>query len=302
MLGPETVHAPGRSSLTPTDSMKLAVITDEITQEFERALDVMCEFDVTGAELRGLWGTNVADLDASQVARARQALADRDMHVVCLATPMFKCDLRSDESEILGRMHLAKARGLSEQNELLRRCCGLAHQFGTDLIRVFTFWRKSELTPQIEEQIVDAFAEPVKIAEEEGVTLVLENEHACFIGTGSEAARVLSAIDSPRVRAVWDPGNALFAGEEPYPAGYAEIQPFVRHVHIKDAITDRETGTLRWCVVGEGDIDYAGQFEALHRDGYAGYISLETHYIPEGGTPEEGSRACLAGLRRFIKD
>jgi sugar phosphate isomerase/epimerase len=281
--------------------MKLAVITDEITQDFEHALDVMGEYAVTGAELRGLWGTNVADLDAGQVGRAKQALAERGMSVVCLATPMFKCDLTSDESEILGRMHLAKARGLSEQNELLKRCCGLAHQFGTDLIRVFTFWRKGDLTPEVEERIVDAFAEPAKIAEEEGVTLVLENEHACFIGTGAEASRVLSAIDSPRVRAVWDPGNALFAGEEPYPAGYAEIRPFVQHVHIKDAITDPET-TLRWCVVGEGDIDYAGQFEALRKDGYSGYISLETHYIPEGGTPEEGSRACLAGLRRFVKD
>jgi sugar phosphate isomerase/epimerase len=282
--------------------MKLSVITDEITQDFEHALDVMKEFEVTGAELRGLWGTNVADLDADQVSKARRALAERNMRVVCLATPMFKCDLASDDSSVHGRMHLARARGLSEQNELLKRCCGLAHQFGTDLIRVFTFWRQGDLTPQIEEQIVDAFAEPAEIAEAEGVTLVLENEHACYIGTGAEAARVLSAIDSQRVRAVWDPGNALFAGEEPYPAGYAEIRPFVQHVHIKDAITDPATTALRWCVVGQGDIDYAGQFDALRRDGYAGFISLETHYIPEGGTPEEGSRACLAGLRRFIKD
>jgi sugar phosphate isomerase/epimerase len=199
-------------------------------------------------------------------------------------------------------MHLAKARGLSEQIEMLRRCCGLAHQFGTDKIRVFTFWRHEELTPALEERIVDAFAEPVRVAEEEGVTLVLENEHACYIGTGAEAARILSAVASPRLRACWDPGNALFAGEEPYPSGYEAVRPFVAHVHIKDAVREADGKTLRWCVVGDGVIDYDGQFDALRRDGYDGYLSLETHYIPAGGRPEDGSRPCLAALRRFIKD
>ena len=197
-------------------------------------------------------------------------------------------------------MHLARARGIGEQTELLRRCCGLAHEFGTDLIRVFTFWRKGPLTPEIERQIVDAFEEPLKIAEQEGVTLALENEHACFIGTGAEAARVLSAVDSTRLRACWDPGNAHVAGETPFPEGYEAVRRFLRHVHVKDGTF--ASGQHRWTVIGEGDIDYAGHFDALRRDRYDGYISLETHYVPEGGTPEEGSRACLAALRRFIKD
>ena len=282
--------------------MKLAVITDEISQDFEHALDVMLEYDVRHAELRGLWGTNIADLDSDQVSRAKEALRARGIDVACLSTPMFKCDLDVDEGTVEGAMHLAKARGVGEQLELLRRCSGLAHEFGTDLIRVFTFWRKGDLSPEIERRIVDAFAEPLKAAEEEGVTLVLENEHACFIGTGAEAARVLSAVDSPRLRACWDPGNAHIAGETPFPHGYEALRPFLKHVHVKDGIIDAADGAHRWSVVGEGDIDYVGQFDALRRDGYTGYISLETHYVPEGGTPEEGSRACLAALRRFIKD
>jgi sugar phosphate isomerase/epimerase len=282
--------------------MKLSVITDEITQEFESALDVMREYGVKGAELRGLWGTNIADLDAAQVSRAKKALSDRGMGVVCLSTPVYKCELFTEDPSIQGAMHLAKARGMGEQMELLRRCAGLAHEFGTDLIRVFAFWNRGPLTPEVEERIVDAFAEPIKVAEEEGVTLVLENEHACFIGTGAEAARMLSKHNSPRLRACWDPGNAYMAGEEPFPSGYEEVRPFLKHVHVKDAVKPAEGGEPRWTVVGEGDIDFIGQFDALRRDGYSGWISLETHYMPTGGTPEEGSRACLAALRGLIKD
>lgn len=282
--------------------MKLSAITDEIAQDFSHALDVLCEYSVRHAELRGLWDTNIADLTAEQVAKAKEELKSRGMTVSCLSTPFYKCDLDIDEAAIRGRMHLAKARSLAEQLEMLRRCCALAHEFGADLIRVFTFWKKGELTPAIERRIADAFDKPIQIAEEEGVTLALENEHACYIGTGAEAGRILSKLGSPRIRACWDPGNAYVAGERPYPNGYNAVRPFAAHVHVKDALVSEDGKSHAWCVVGEGDIDYSGQFEALRKDGYTGFISLETHYIPPGGTPEEGSRACLASLRRFIKE
>ena len=44
-------------------------------------------------------------------------------------------------------------------------------------------------------------------------TLLLENEHACFIGTGAEAGRIAGEIGSPHFKLVWDPGNAFHAGE-----------------------------------------------------------------------------------------
>lgn len=280
--------------------MKLSVITDEISQDFEHALDVMAEYGVKGAELRGLWSVNIADLSRADVERAQRSLRNHGMSVTCLATPVFKCDLDLEVASVEGPMHLARARTMGEQMELLRRCAGLAHEFGTDLIRVFAFWRKGELSPAVEARIVDAFHEPVKIAEREGVTLVLENEHACLIGTGAETSRILSEVHSPRVRACWDPGNAFFAGERAYPDGYEAVRPYMAHVHVKDAVIDADGVTPRWCVIGEGKIGYDAHFHALRRDGYGGWVSLETHYIPDGGTAEDGSRACLAALQRYV--
>ncbi len=294
--------------------MQLAAITDEISQEFEHALDVLVEFGAEGAELRGLWGVNIADLTDAQAERAKNALAERGLRVAALSTPFFKCDLEMNapnEGEAAGRMHLATPRGLPEQMDMLRRCIELAHYFDTRLIRVFSFWRKAALTPQLEEQIVEAFASPVAIAANEGVVLGLENEHACYIGTGTEAARIAAAVNSPNFKIVWDPGNAFYAGETPFPEGYDAVKPWATHIHIKDAVTVQTPDhgpQPKWCVVGEGEIDYAGHFAALKRDGYAGFISLETHYIPETGTglggkgtPEDGSRPCLAALRQFVR-
>ena len=102
-----------------------------------------------------------------------------------------------------------------------------ARFFDTTLIRTFSFWKQGSLTPAQEEMIVDAYAEPAEMAERAGLTLILENEHACCLATGAQTARVLAEIGSPAVRAVWDPGNAFMAGELPFPTGYEAIKDFM---------------------------------------------------------------------------
>src|SRR5690242_13364835 len=97
-----------------------AVITDEITQDFERALDVMLEYGVRNAELRGLWGTNIMDLGPEELARAKKALDDRGMRVCGIASPLYKCNLwPEDAGEEKGPLHLAVERSLDQQLTLL---------------------------------------------------------------------------------------------------------------------------------------------------------------------------------------
>ncbi len=280
--------------------MELAVITDEIDADLGRALDVMAEYGVRGAELRTLWDKNIADAPRAYWERAKGLLDAHGMHAVGVASPFFKCDLPGAEAEgPAGPLHSASARGLGDQIALLEHCIEAARFFDTNLIRVFSFWKRGPLTPEIEDRIVDAFAEPAALAERAGVILGLENEHACCLGTGAQTARVLAEIDSPAVRAIWDPGNAFMDGEAPYPTGYAAIRNFVTHVHVKDAVVRPGSLQPAWAVVGGGQIDYAGQIAALRADGYAGYLSLETHW-DGGGNKEASSRLCLDALRKML--
>jgi len=279
--------------------MKLSVITDEISQDLEHAVRVMQEYGVTGAELRGLWNVNIADIDDATARRAKNLLDANGIKVSSIASPFYKCDLFEESTEAKGPMHLATPRDLSEQIDVLHRCIDLAHFFETPIIRVFSFWKRGELTPEIEKRIIDSYAEPVKIAEQEGIILALENEHSCYLGTGAEVARVAQAVDSPHLRICWDPGNALCAGETPYPDGYEAVRDLVAHVHVKDGVL--EDGKVRFVVVGEGAIDYAGQFDALRCDGYTGWISLETHARIDGDA-ERASRLCLQALRQWMEE
>jgi sugar phosphate isomerase/epimerase len=281
--------------------MHLTAITDEISMDFAHALDVMSEYGCKSAELRSLWDTNIADLSPDQLDEAQRTLDEKGFEVCCLASPLYKCELGSTAGGAAGRTHQATGRTADQQLDLLEHLAALAKRLNTQYIRVFSFWKRGDLTPEIEDAIAKGIADGVKFAEDNGVVLLMENEHACYLGTGAETARFLDRVSSPALKAVWDPGNAFMAGEKPFPDGYDAIRNYVAHVHVKDAEL-LATGKKRFVVIGEGEVDYVGQFAALRSDGYAGCISLETHYRPFAGTPEQGSRLCLQALNKLLAD
>lgn len=245
-----------------------SVITDEISQDFDAVLDVARAFSLKGLEIRSVWDTRVDLLDEAAVRRLKEA-AERDGFVICaVAPPFYKCDIDSPEER---REHL----------EILRRAIDVGQRLGTSLIRTFTFWKKHTLA-DVWNELIDSYRQPVEIARELGATLAVENEAACMIGTGSDLARFVRQIDRPEVRALWDPCNAYYesAAERPYPDGYAQVRDLIVHVHLKDAARDPGATKPRLTPLGDGDIDVAGQLRALVRDGYSGFVSLETHWRP----------------------
>jgi len=280
--------------------MRLSVITDEIAQDLGHALAVMAEYGLKEAELRNVYGKYIVDADEALLQRVEKDLSTAGFTVPCIDTPLFKCDL-DRQGSATGATHNAQERTLEDQQALLERSITLCKRFGAPYIRIFAFWRRGPLTPELEDQIALALDPYCTFAEKAGVTLLLENEHACFLGTGQETARMVEKIGSPALKMLWDPGNALYAGEEPFPLGWEAARPYTKHIHIKDARKTAE-GKLAWTVVGEGDIDYLGQFKALKATGFKGVIALETHYKAPSGDPEESSRACLAGLKKLAEE
>lgn len=261
----------------------------------DEAIEVMNEFGVKYAELRSLWGQNILDMEESQLERARQKLREAGIKTACIASPLFKCHLFQEEKPI-GDLHLAKERSLDEQWETLKRSIRLAHFFDAPIVRTFSFWRVCEPDEEIFRRIAPYLRQAAEEAHKEGVILALENEHSCFAGSGEETALLLSLVDSPYLKVIWDPGNAFFAGEVPYPDGYEKIKENIVHIHIKDARLNKETKEPEWALIGEGEIDFPGQFKSLKEAGFQGVVSLETHVSPL----KEASYVSLRRLSAMI--
>src|SRR5258707_1427935 len=129
---------------------RLAVINDEITQDFEKACQIVSgEFGLGWIELRSMWDKNVTELDAKQIADAKKILEEHKLRVTDIASPLFKTDWpgapRSSQSQTRDQFHADF--DANAQDKLLEHCISLCKSFNTDRIRCFDFWRLDDPKP-----------------------------------------------------------------------------------------------------------------------------------------------------------
>jgi sugar phosphate isomerase/epimerase len=282
---------------------RVAVITDEITQDFGRACEIASrEFGMEWVELRGMWNKNLLSLDAKEVGEARRILENYQLRVTDIASPLFKVDWpgapRSRFSPKRDQFNADFT--FEQQQDVLDRSIALAKAFRTDRVRCFDFWRLDDQTPfraAINEQLRQA----ANKAGEQDIVLVVENEMTCNTATGAEAAQLLAAIPSPHLLLNWDPGNAAMRGEQAFPEGYGLLpKNRIGHCHCKNVQKKPGGSGLDWAPMGRGLIDWTGQFRALKRDGYHLAVSLETHWRG-AATPEEATREAWAGMKAELQ-
>jgi sugar phosphate isomerase/epimerase len=283
---------------------RVAVINDEITQDFGHACEIAAkEFGMDWIELRGMWNKNILKLDAKEVEEARRILEKNKLRVTDIASPLFKVDWKGAPLSKFSpkRDQFNADFTFDQQDEVLERSIELAKAFNTDRVRCFDFWRLDDQAPY-REAINEKLMAAADSAGKKGIILVLENEPSCNTATGAESAKVLSAVKSPHLMLNWDPGNASEHGEIPYPNGY-DLLPKDRigHCHCKDAVKKANGKGYDWGPMGKGIIDWVGQFKALKRDGYSYAVSLETHWRG-AGTPEESTRQSWAGMKKELQE
>ncbi|MGC9997782.1 MAG: sugar phosphate isomerase/epimerase family protein [Terriglobia bacterium] len=287
----------GGKQVPNSSAPKLGVITDELSEEFEKALEFISEHSLGYCEVRELWNKNVTRLSQEELERAKQSIEQHHLKVSEIASPLFKYHLPGMPSPRPNWGDTFKAADLTDKDteSLLEQVFRLAPFFGTSKVRVFSYWRVED--PEKAYPLVrDRLAKAAAMAAQHNITLLLENETDCNVGTGKELGRMVRDINSPNLLAMWDPCNALGLGETPYPDGYREVRGLFRHMHVKDMRKDPAAGKFRYVPVGKGEIDYRGQFKALRDDGYEGTMSIETSYVRPDKDKLEATRECLEGL------
>jgi sugar phosphate isomerase/epimerase len=110
------------------------------------------------------------------------------------------------------------------------------------------------------------------------VTLLHENEKHIYGDTPGRCLDLLAAVDSPRLRAVWDPANFVQCGVRPHAEGYQLLRPYVAYVHVKDALL--ASGQV--VPAGQGDGELRETLAALYASGFDGFFSFEPHLREAG--------------------
>ncbi len=268
--------------------MKISIVTDEVSADPETAIELGAEWGVSAFELRGFGTDRVPLLNPFQKSRIHELLDAYDVEIVAISPGLFKCPfpigqrdrfpLRTFDRDLYQQWRQPRDVVKYHQEELLPLSIEFAREIGAGKIVAFGFERDTQSAMTVPEEVLTAIWQAAEQTANAGLELVIEVEAEYWVDTGKNAAEIMRTVNHPALGINWDPGNALVAGDRPYPDGYEAVREFIKHVHFKDVAFNPD-GSYRYAI--EGDINWLGQIGALIRDGYDGFVSVETHMEPK---------------------
>jgi sugar phosphate isomerase/epimerase len=180
-----------------------------------------------------------------------------------------------------------------------------AKAIGADVMRVVGSslrFRHEPHGPQIE-ALIKMFRAAVKVAEDHGVKLAVEN-HIDF--TADEILQILEGVGSAYLGLNFDTGNFLRLLDDPV-AGMKKLAPYVYATHVKDLLPDRNASPTDWYFfagvpVGLGLINNGALACLLKEAGFKGFLAVEIDHPHTEWTNREDEVVALSikELKRIV--
>lgn len=281
------------------DLSRISLLTDEVGKSPADSIAFAKQYGIQWVELRGIpgKGTTYAFLPESELRDFAKTLKDAKLRVSFLNTPMLKFPMpgtepkrrRPESAEQKAKRQDRDKRSFDDRFVALDKAILAAHTLGVKGIRVFAFSRVED-PETVLPQIAQVLIEMAKVAEKQGVQLLIENEASCNVGTSAELKRICELVPSKAFGINWDPVNAMALQETPWPDGY-NLLPHkrVHNVQMK----------ARALVIGPPFLDWKAIYHQLEADGYEGKVGLETHVFD--GTLIEKAHLCLKKIEELVK-
>lgn len=212
--------------------IRLCAFSDEAGSSLQAQIDALHRNGIGLMEIRMVDGENIANISLEQAAEIQKVLKDNQIQVWSLGSP-------------LGKVSMGEGFDFSKTLAQCEHLCKLANVFGTDKIRMFSFYDAYDK----KEQVLDCLRQMVALAAGYGVTLCHENEKSIY-GDIVERVQILME-EVPGLKFVYDPANYLQCdekSEDSLPALHSSTTYF----HIKDVIS--ETQELVPAGYGDGNI------------------------------------------------
>lgn len=234
-------------------------------------------------EIRNVDGINLTDLPDAEFDKVFEAVNTAGLQVSCFAS-----QLANWARPVTGDFEVDR--------QELQRAIPRMQRFGTRFIRCMS-WPNDKDNPLPQDAWRDTVIERMRVlarmAEDGGVVLVHENCDG-WAGQGpQETLELISAVDSPAFKLVYDTGNPVEHDQDGWDY-YNQVKEHIIYVHIKDY--KKVDGQNSACLPGEG----GGAVKAILKDliarNYPGGLSIEphlaavVHLAKEASDPEEAFR------------
>lgn len=237
---------------------KISGFSDEINSEIDVQFSVLNKLGIRYFEPRGVNGKNISDLTKEEVRDLKEKMQQYGIAASSIGSPIGKIKITDD---------------FEEHKQKLINTIETAKALGTKYIRVFSFFIENNEHERYRDEVLYRMREMARIAEENNVILLHENEKDIYGDIASRCKDIFDYVKSPALKGVFDPANFVQCGEETYPNAFNLLKDNIVYMHIKDALYKDKSVTP----AGYGDGKVPEIIAELKKNGYDGFYSLEPH-------------------------
>jgi sugar phosphate isomerase/epimerase len=272
--------------------LALAVIGDEIGPSLPEMLSFCRENDVRRLDMRTVDGRNLLGMTLDEVGAIALTLEDAGITVPTFVSPVLKWPAPG-KAPAGGKVDFAFDPATCPTDDPLAHAFDVAATLGATRIRVFSHLRYPGYRP---EDLAPPMRRLIDLAERFEITVEMENEPVCNIGSIAELAAFFAArvATSPYLRPLVDIGNSWSIDQPPTDAQIATLAPMVDLIHLKD----RDFEARRTVPLGDGKVPWAEELKRLLKGVLAPEVvaSMETHCPHDG---RNATARSVAALRRI---
>jgi sugar phosphate isomerase/epimerase len=261
--------------------IRYAGIGDEAGPGLDTQIAAVRQLGWDAIELRSVGGEHLADLSDREFASVVTEVAGAGLRVVCVDSRIGNWARPVD-----GPFQP----DLAELDVLAERCAAL----GTRFVRIMSYPNAGLSDDEWGCRVIGRLRVLADRAERAGLVLLHENCVGWAATSGDRMLEMLSAVDSPALRLLFDVGNGVAHGYRTADV-LEQVVEHVAHVHVKDAVT--VAGTTVYTMPGVGQADVADCLRTLLAHDYRGHVSIEPHLATrphEGVTADDDGAAFVA--------
>jgi len=262
--------------------MYFSGIADEAGEPIDVQIKAHKELGWDHIEIRNIERVSLTDLCEESFQEVAGKLTAAGLQVSCFASQLCNWSRPITKHPDIDRHELERA-------------IPRMKQLGCRLIRTMSYPNGGWPEERWRDEAVARLKVLARMAEKAGVTLVHENCDGWGAQGPEQMLELLRRVDSPALKVLWDTGNSVPHGLDPW-GFYEAVREHVAYVHIKDG---RMEGADCVCTFpGEGEGKLREVISDLLARGYDEGLSIEPHMA---AVVHEGKSAGEAAYGIYVE-
>jgi len=246
----------------------LSAFADEVSPDLDTQVATLSRLQVPGLDLRSVNGVNVLDLTFDQLQEVHDKCAEKGLHIQAIGSPVNKVafDVLNEATEY----------------DKLHKAIRAAHHVNVKRIRIFTPMVPDDRLDELAEKVIAWMTAQKRLAMDEGVVLLHENDDRYWGAHPKNAKRLMEAIGGENFRFAYDFANTVLQGYRTMADWFPWIVPYIDTLHIKDA----NQAEHKILPAGEGEGEIGVFLKTIVDGGWTGPLTIEPHLSaagPRGG-------------------